>query len=230
MNRVQVPIFELRDIKVNYGDRTVLKIGNFKFHRGTVYGVVGSIACGKSTFINLLAGRIETAKGKLVYESNSFQKNWRGKIQVPKEILYCETSMIDFGGTVKTFLKDRFGDRVQQIKKQYYSNGSRSSEWDRQISTLSRGQAEKLCLVTAIESDPKVLLIDDYGSYFDYDTMRDLNKKLSHVARSRGITIILASSRLKDLRGAVSVQISLDNGHLSQVRSFKRQEQSRPKR
>ncbi|MBH31509.1 MAG: hypothetical protein CMG71_05905 [Candidatus Marinimicrobia bacterium] len=230
MNRVQIPIFELKDIKVGYGDRTVLKIGNFKFHRGTVYGVVGTLACGKSTFIKLLAGRIEMAGGELLYEGNYFQKNWRGKIKMPEEILYCETSMIGSGGKVRTFLKDRFGDRVQQIKKQYYSNGPRSSEWDRPISTLSRGQTEKLSLVTGIESDPKVLLIDDYGSHLDYDTMRDLNKKLNHVARSRGVTIILASSRPKDLRGALSVQVSLDNGHLSQVRSFKRPEQPRSKR
>ncbi|MEE2876645.1 MAG: ABC transporter ATP-binding protein [Candidatus Neomarinimicrobiota bacterium] len=230
MNRIQVPIFELKDINVKYGDRTVLKISSFKFHRGTVYGVVGPIACGKSTFINLLAGRIDTAEGDVLYESNTFHRNWRGKIKLPDEIQYCGTEISASGETVKTFLESRFGDRIKQIKKQYYSNGQRSSEWDKSISMLSRGQMEKLSLLAVIESDPKVLLIDNYGSHLDYDTMRDLNKKLSHVARSRGVTVILASSRSKDLRGAVSVQVSLDNGHLSQVRSFKRQEKTRSKR
>jgi len=41
MNRIQVPIFELNNIKVVRDNVTNLKIKNFKFHRGAIYGIVG---------------------------------------------------------------------------------------------------------------------------------------------------------------------------------------------
>ena len=84
-------------------------------------------------------------------------------------------------------------------------------------------------LISSIESDPKVLIIDDYGSHLDHETLKDFNKKLSHVARARGVTIVLASSHPKEITSCLSVLLSLDNGHLSKVRSFKRQDQRKSK-
>ena len=86
MNRIQIPIFELKNILISYGGKTSLKIGNFKFHRGTVYGVTGPLGSGKSTFLNILKGKLDFDEGELLYESNPFKKTWRGKIKLPKEI------------------------------------------------------------------------------------------------------------------------------------------------
>ena len=230
MNRIQIPIFELKNILISYGDKTALKIGNFKFHRGTVYGIAGPLGSGKSTFLNMLRGKLDLDDGELLYESNPFKKNWRGKIKLPEEILYAKGADVSSGGTVNQFFTSRFQDRSKQIKKQYYSNNNIANEWEASIASLSAGQLRRLILVTAIESDPKVLIIDDYGINFDDSTLREFNKKLSHTARARGVTIILSSSRVKDISGAVSVLLSLDNGHLAKVRSFKKPEQHSSRR
>ena len=229
MNRIQTPIFELKNIRVNYGNNTALKIGNFKFHRGTVYGIAGPIGCGKSTLLNLLSGRIFPTEGEILYEKDVYKKNWAGKIKLPDDIRICDTKTVLSSISVMQFLNSRFDDRVQELKKQYYSNNTRSQEWKTAIKMLSRGQLERLALISSIESDPKVLIIDDYGSHLDHETLKDFNKKLSHVARARGVTIILASSHPKETISCLSVLLSLDNGHLSKVRSFKRQDQRKSK-
>lgn len=229
MNRIQVPIFELKNIAVSYSDKTVLKISNFKFHRGTVYSITGPIGCGKSTFLKLLSGWLVPLEGEVLYERGVYKKTWRGVVKRPKEIIVCEEIIVASNGTVMQFFRERFGDRTEKLKKQYYANSSGSKEWDSPTKELSQGQIERLKLVTSIESDPKVLIIDDYGIHFDSDTLMDFNKKLHHVARAKGITVILASRRPKDLSGGVSVQLSLDNGHLAKVRSFKRKDQRRSK-
>lgn len=229
MNRIQTPIFELKNIRVNYGDKNALKIGNFKFHRGTVYGIAGPIGCGKSTFLNLLSGNIFPTEGEILYEQDPYKKNWAGKIKLPDDIIICNNKTVLSSISVMQFLNNRFGDRAQELKKQYYSNNTRSQEWKTSIKMLSIGQLQKLTLICSIESDPKVLIIDDYGSHLDHETLKDFNKKLSHVARARGVTIVLASSRPKEITSCLSVLLSLDNGHLSKVRSFKRQDQRKPK-
>ena len=230
MNRIQIPIFELKNISIKFGDKTALKIGNFKFHRGTVYGITGPMGSGKSIFLNMLGGRLDPADGELLYESQPYKKNWRRKIKVPEEILFVDVTDVYSAGTVNQFLTSRFQDRSKQVKKQYYSSNNNAKEWETSISSLSGGQLQRLHLVTAIESDPKVLIIDDYGVNFDYSTLREFNKKLNHTARARGVTVILSNSRAKDISDAVSVLLSLDNGHLAKVRSFKKPEQRSSRR
>ena len=46
-------IFELKDLKKNYKENTVLSIGRLQFHRGTIYGIVGPIG----SFIYVLIRR-----------------------------------------------------------------------------------------------------------------------------------------------------------------------------
>ena len=170
----------------------------------------------------MLGGRLDPADGELLYESQPYKKNWRRKIKVPEEILFVDVTDVYSAGTVNQFLTSRFQDRSKQVKKQYYSSNNSANEWETSISSLSGGQLQRLHLVTAIESDPKVLIIDDYGVNFDYSTLRECNKKLNHTARARGVTVILSNSRAKDISDAVSVLLSLDNGHLAKVRSFKK--------
>tara|TARA_B100000029_G_scaffold10085_1_gene10991 strand:- start:4529 stop:5221 length:693 start_codon:yes stop_codon:yes gene_type:complete len=223
MNKIQEPIFELNNIRVDFDNKSVLKIGNFKFHRGTVYGITGPVGSGKSTFINLLSGKTFPTKGEVLFERDYYKKNWVGKIKLPDNIIICDKNGFSSSLSVMEILKNQFGDRIKELKKQYYSNNTKSLEWHTPIKYLSSGQLEKLALVYSIESDPKVLIIDNYGKHLDPEILQDFNKKLNHIARARGVTIILASSYFKDIIPCLSVLLSLDNGHLSKVRSFKRQ-------
>ena len=154
MNRIQIPIFELKNIRVNYGNNNALKIGNFKFHRGTVYGIAGPIGCGKSTLLNLLSGRIFPTEGEILYEKDVYKKNWAGKIKLPDDIRICDTKTVLSSISVMQFLNNRFGDRVQALKKQYYSKNTRLWKALNQkkntsiLSSLSRESRKKKCKFT----------------------------------------------------------------------------------
>ena len=91
MSRIQVAIFELENTRVAIGGRSILKIGKFQFHRGTVYGIVGPVGAGKTTLLDLLAGRIIPTEGSILYEKEPFDKTWLGKIKVPAEIHFLNS-------------------------------------------------------------------------------------------------------------------------------------------
>ena len=50
MSQQSTLIYELKGLKKSYNDQTILNIGRLQFHRGTIYGIVGPIGSGKSTF------------------------------------------------------------------------------------------------------------------------------------------------------------------------------------
>ena len=75
MNRIQIPIYELNNIKVVRDNVVNLKVKNFKFHRGAIYGIVGPIGAGKSTLLSILGGRLVPNEGSVEYESEEFKKS-----------------------------------------------------------------------------------------------------------------------------------------------------------
>lgn len=223
MSRIQVPIFELDNVRVTREGRMALKISKFQFHRGTVYGIVGPIGSGKTTLLETLAGRLRPTEGSLLYESEKFAKTWLGKIKVPPEVFFLEQAADDYSGTVREVVEKKIPERVDYVRRQYYSRPPLSDEWEMSIQGLSKGQSLRMNLIMAIESDPKVLIIDDYGSGFDSKMKREFNRQLAYSARSRGATIILSTADIGDVRNVASVIVSLDNGHISKVRSLKKQ-------
>ena len=225
MNRIQVPIFELNNIKVVRDNVTNLKIKNFKFHRGAIYGIVGPIGAGKSTLLSILGGQLIPSEGTVEFESEEFKKNWRGKIKISDDILTLNDELINFRGTVAEYIKSILPNKVDDIYQSFYSSAKITTPWDGLVSNLSTGQIEKLKLITSMEADPKVLLMDDYGINFDPVIKRDLDRRLKNSVRSRGTTVVLSNSELARVKDLVSVVLFLDNGHISKVRSLKRPRQ-----
>ncbi|MEE9167159.1 MAG: ATP-binding cassette domain-containing protein [Candidatus Neomarinimicrobiota bacterium] len=223
MNRIQSPIFELENVRVIREGGTTLKISRFQFHRGTIYGIVGPVGSGKTTLLECLVGRLKPTEGKILYENEKYAKSWLGKLKIPPEILFFEQIRINSAEAVREYVQKKIPDRVDYVRRQYYSRVPLNDEWKMPMQGLSKGQSLRLNLIVAIESDPKVLIIDDYGSNFDSKMKREFNRGLAYSARSRGATIILATADMGDVRSVASVVVALDNGHISKVRSLKKQ-------
>jgi len=75
-----------------------------------------------------------------------------------------------------------------------------------------------LNMIVALESDPRVLLIDDYGVFFDKNMEADFRKKIVRMNKDLGTTIILAAPSDLHIKRIASVLIYLDNGHISKIR------------
>ena len=86
MSQISSLIYEINNLKKNYNDREVINIRQLKFHRGTIYGIVGPIGSGKSTLLKLMAGYIKQTTGAINYEDESFETNLFGKIKLNPEI------------------------------------------------------------------------------------------------------------------------------------------------
>jgi len=221
MNNPNQPIFNLNNIKVILSKNTILNVPSFKFHRGAIYGITGPISSGKSTFLNLLSFN-ESYEGVMLFEENLFKKKWFYKKSIPEGILIANQYPKPNNQTIKEFLTSEFKDKLNDLKKQYFLKENSSSFWNTTLKDLSKGQFKRLSLIYAIEKDPKVLIIHNYGENFDRDTILEFNKKLKYNSRSKGTTIILSTYNYKQVMDITNILLFLDKGHLSKVRSFKK--------
>ena len=103
--------------------------------------------------------------------------------------------------------------------KRHFSGPRFKHLWDRKVSNLTKGELHWVGMVLSLESDPRVLLIDEYGIHLTNDMEQEFRSQLKRMNRTLGTTIIVSSPNETLVKNFASVLIFLDNGHISKIRS-----------
>ena len=224
MNQTKNLIYELNNLKKTYRRQTAINISRLQFHRGTIYGIVGSVGSGKSTLLKMLSGLLKQSSGTLKYEDYPFKLNLFGKVQPNSEIKLVQLNDKISRQAISSLLKQASSNT---ILSQFINNKDSINNYNK----LSNGEKALLNLSSAFENDPRALLVDDYGVLFDDNLEKKIRKKIKLMNRELGTTFILAAPSDFYLKHLASVLIYLDNGHISKIRSgesTKLSKQSRP--
>ncbi len=63
-------MIQVHDVTLKFGKRTLFEDVNIKFTSGNCYGLIGANGSGKSTFLKLLSGELETTHGEIIIDKN----------------------------------------------------------------------------------------------------------------------------------------------------------------
>lgn len=212
-------IYEIRDLKKEYGPRTVVRVRQLQFHSGAVYGIIGSIGSGKTTLLKMLSGIEKPTSGSLLFEGNEFDTGWFGKIKKNENIYLASVDGLPLKSTIQQVMNDTYPEKAVKIKNRYFSKHPKKEMWTVTIDSLSPGERAWVAKILAVQSDPCVLLIDDYGTLMDNQMERDFRKRLMKMNKVFGTTLILAAPDDHQIKKFASVLIYLDNGHISKIRT-----------
>lgn len=58
-------MLSVSNLSLRYGKRTLFEEVNLQFTEGNCYGVIGANGSGKTTFLKMLSGEIESATGEI---------------------------------------------------------------------------------------------------------------------------------------------------------------------
>lgn len=212
-------IYKIENLKKTYGDRTVLQVGRLQFHPGTIYGLIGPVGSGKTTLFKIMAALEKPTSGIIEYDSEPFQTNWFGKLKKYPDIYFANSNMLQQNLSVGQIAKKYYPKKTSNIKTKYFSKGNKEKLWTIPLNSLSPGEKSWINCILAVEGDPRVLLIDDYGTLMDYEMEFEFRKRIQKMNRDLGTTIILASPTDQIIKKFASVIIYIDNGHVSKIRS-----------
>lgn len=230
MNQKATLIYDLKNLKIDFDNRSVLHIGTLQVHRGTVYGIIGPIGSGKTTLIRALTGLLKPTSGTLKYDDREFSTNWLGKIKPEPSIYQAGVEQLPLKSRVKDLIQKMHPERTEQIRKQYFSGAPQQQMWENTLEKRTPGERSWINMILAVEGDPRVLLIDDYGINFDSGMLQDFNRRLLKMVRDLGTTIILTSVTDDVIQNVASVLIYLDNGHICKIRPGKTRSSGRGRR
>jgi ATPase subunit of ABC transporter with duplicated ATPase domains len=170
-------------LKKSFKDKTLFEKLNFRITRGEKVGIMGVNGIGKSTMMKLIAGHLEQDEGEI---------NWGHEAHVSyfsqdhHELLNRHISAIDWLTEVTRGAND------QQIRKTLGNMLFTKDEVNKDILSLSGGEAARLLLAKVMLESPNVIILDEPTNHMDLESIEALAAALVSYT---GTVIFVSHSR-----------------------------------
>ncbi len=160
-------ILELKNINKSFGEKEVLTDVSFKAEGGKAFGLLGRNGAGKTTSIRILMDVFPANSGEVLIDGKPINYSKIGIGYLPEERgLYPKKTIIDqltYFAELKGMSKK---DAVKSVD--YWLERLGMTEYrGKRLDTLSKGNQQKIQLVTALAHDPDIVILDEPFSGLD---------------------------------------------------------------
>lgn len=221
------PLIQLHDAEVRRSGKTILHIGDFSLDQGQSIALLGPNGSGKSTFVKLITREIVP-----LYRDRApvlFQGTDRIVLtEVHKQLGIVSSSMQDqmtvhlpaveiveggLFGTLGLPAHITPTEETRQAARRALRRLHIEELADRDILTLSTGQARRVLIARALVHDPRTLIFDEPCTGLDPQGMHQVRAAMSELA-AEGKGIVLVTHYLEDIVPEIETVALLKEGRL----------------
>ena len=201
-----------------YGNSLGIRNVSLQVEAGTIFGFLGPNGAGKTTTISLLVDLIRPTKGNLQIFGLDSQAD---SLAIRRRIGFLAGDFALDGNLTGWQQLTYFGnlhggmnqERVRQLAKRLECNLSRP------IKTLSRGNKQKVGLISALMHDPELLIFDEPTSGLDPLIQAEFNSIIAEHQKS-GKTAFISSHVLSEVQTICNQVGFIRNGELIAVKNL----------
>ena len=190
------------NVTLRIGKKALFEDVNIKFTEGNCYGLIGANGAGKSTFLKILSGQLETTSGDITITPGqrlSFLQQDHFKydaypvldtvimgnkrlydIMKEKEAIYAKEDFSDEDGIRASELEGEFAEmngwEAESDAAQLLNGlGIETDLHDSIMGDLTGSQKVKILLAQALFGNPDILLLDEPTNHLDMESITALN-------------------------------------------------------
>lgn len=160
-------ILELKNIEKSFGEKRVLTGVSFRAEGGKAFGLLGRNGAGKTTSIRILMDVFPADSGQVLVDGKPIDYKKVGIGYLPEERgLYPKKTIID---QLVYFAELKGMSRKAAVKAiDYWLDRLGMTEYrSKRLDTLSKGNQQKIQLITALAHDPDIVILDEPFSGLD---------------------------------------------------------------
>lgn len=193
------------DVSLRYGDRKLFEDVNIKFTPGNCYGLIGANGAGKSTFLKILSGEIESQTGQVslgpgerlaVLKQNHYEFEEEEVMKVvimghkrlyevmqEKDAIYMKADFTDEDGMKAAELEGEFAElngweAESEAAILLKGLGITEDLHTKKMADISGSDKVKVLLAQALFGKPDVLLLDEPTNHLDIKAIQWLEEFL----------------------------------------------------
>ena len=204
-------ILELRNIEKSFGEKKVLTGVSFKAEGGKAFGLLGRNGAGKTTSIRILMDVFPANSGEVLIDGQPIDYNKIGIGYLPEERgLYPKKIIID---QLTYFAELKGMSRKAAMESiDYWLGRLGMAEYrNKRLDTLSKGNQQKIQLITALAHDPDIVILDEPFSGLD-PVNAMLLKDVVKEQISKGKIVLFSSHQMSYIEEFCDSIAILNNG------------------
>lgn len=160
-------VLELKDIEKSFGEKKVLKKVSFAAEGGKAFGLLGRNGAGKTTSIRIMMNVFPSDSGEVLFDGKPIDYAQVQFGYLPEERgLYPKKKIID---QLVYFAELKgMGHKEAVSSVDYWLDRLGMTEHrNKRLDTLSKGNQQKIQLITALAHDPQIVILDEPFSGLD---------------------------------------------------------------
>ncbi len=216
-------VLRVENLTKRFGNTTAIRDVSFKIKTGEVVGFVGLNGAGKSTTINSILGFICPTDGEIeIFDhlstpTNAFKSHQQLGFASGDMALFESLTGEQYFRFILNQYKVRDRSRLDELIDVF------KPDLGKKIGDLSRGNRQKVALIAAFMTSPKLVVLDEPSSGLD-PLMQQRFLELVRVEQERGTTIFMSSHYLNEVVDVCTRIILIRSGQI--VRDFPAKELS----
>lgn len=209
-------MLEIKGLKKRFKAKEVLKNLNFSINEGEIVCLLGNNGAGKTTLINCILRMIQADSGSILLDGRDiFTYKNREYFSRVNALLESSVNVYDYltgWQNIEYFSGLLNIDSGNEKIKTYISLFELEEAIHEAVGTYSRGMRQKLALLIALMSSPKLLLLDEPTLGLDIQSKLSVIQILNTIIKTEKIAVLLTSHQMDVVQKLQSRILILKDG------------------
>ena len=213
-------MLEVRGLGVSYGGVRAVDGVSLEVRRGEIVSIVGMNGAGKTSILNAVSGIVSPASGEIRFDGESIgglpahAVVARGIVQVPEGRMIFGTLSVEENLRVAAHRHGGFVLRRRARPNLRRLFPALADKLDRPAASLSGGEAQMLALARGLESEPRLLLLDEPSLGLSPKLAAEVFDLIRRL-RSQGLTMLLVEQNVRRTLALADRAYVLESGRIT---------------
>ena len=192
-------ILSIDSVSKHYGNFTALNNVSMNIREGSIFGLLGPNGAGKTTLIRIINQITMPDSGKVLFDNTPLNvKHIRDIGYLPEERGLYQKMSIGDQALYLAQLKGLDNATAKSELNSWFEKFEITDWWDKKVTELSKGMAQKIQFIVTVLHKPKLLIFDEPFSGFDPINANLIKDEILKL-RDNGATIIFSTHRMESV-------------------------------
>ena len=192
-------LLSIDSVSKKFGTHTALNNISLNIPEGCIYGLLGPNGAGKTTLIRIINQISLPDSGKVFFNNQELNASHIKQIgYLPEERGLYPKMKIGEQAIYLAQLKGMDRKMARLELKKWFEKFEISDWWNKKVTELSKGMAQKVQFIVTILHKPKLLIFDEPFSGFDPINANLINDEILQLNKE-GATVIFSTHRMESV-------------------------------